>query len=142
MSHSHLAHSTPRGLNAKFLDNHLQTLQEGEELTIDANDNGEPDSAVMTTRSNLNSQQDPGEFIDEKDYSNGPVMTTPRGSEEFAVDPNDEDDSNIPVMITGLNLRKIAKPKRCLKDHPLSATSDSSTFSPHTSTWDISKKHT
>ena len=64
-------------------------------------------------------------------------MTSPPGSEEFAVDPNDEDDSNIPVMTTGLKLRKIAKPKQCLKDHPLFATSDSSTFSPHTSTLDI-----
>lgn len=53
---------------AKFLDNHLQTLQEGEELTMDPNDNGEPDSDVVTTRPNLNSQQDPKDLIDEKDY--------------------------------------------------------------------------
>ena len=79
----------------------MQTLQEGKELTMDPNDNGEPDSDVMTTRPNLNSQQDPREFVDEKDYLDGPVMTTPPGSEEFVVDLNDEDDSNIPVMITG-----------------------------------------
>ena len=38
---------------------------------MDANDNGEPGGAVMTTRPNLNSQQDPREFIldvDNKDY--------------------------------------------------------------------------
>ena len=39
-------------------------------------------------------------------------------------------------------MRKTAKPKRCLKDRPLSVTSDSSTFSPQKSTLDISTKHT
>ena len=56
-------HSTPRRLIAKFSDNHLQTLQEGEELTMDANRNGEPGGAIMTARPNLNYQQDPREFI-------------------------------------------------------------------------------
>ncbi|OCL08033.1 hypothetical protein AOQ84DRAFT_439847 [Glonium stellatum] len=136
------AHSILSVFVPQYGDDHARIMQEREELIIDANNKGEVDRLDMNSPPSLSSQRKQELIWDtnDEDYYVSPFTINPSGSMEFIMDSDDKDESDIPVMIGIPNSRKIAKPKRRLRDGPRSAHSDSSTFSPHTSALDISTK--